>query len=169
MQSQLLFSVPCLYIFVSAKSDYISAFKSAFLPACLSANLQTDLLFFKSAPLQIYFSTNLQFCKSGCQSANLLFCKSAFLQICKSACLSANLLFCKSAFLQIWQSAFLQICKFAILLFCKSTFLQICFFDKPPTLLFCTSASNRQMLHGDLSQIYQLSTSELAPSNSSSP
>ena len=109
-------------ICISAKSDYISAFESAFLHICMP--------FCKTAFLQICklicFSTNLQICLS----ANLLFS----VQIC----------FSSSAFLQICFSANLQIYKFA--------FLQIYFsanllFYKPPNLLFCTSTYLHAFLH----------------------
>ena len=129
-------------IFVSAKSDYISAFESAFLPICMP--------FCKIIAF-------LQICKLICFSTNLLFCKSAFLRICNSANLGANLLFCKSAFLQICLSAnllsaYLTICFSANQQICNFAFLQIYFsanllFDKPPNLLFCTSAYLHTFLH----------------------
>ena len=83
-------------IFVSAKSDYISAFESAFLPICMP--------FCKIIAF-------LQICKLICFSTNLLFCKSAFLQICKSA------------FLQIYFSAYLLFDKPPNLLLCTSAYL----------------------------------------------
>ena len=127
MQSHTSILCKCQFlaykICVSAKSDYISAFETAFLHAflqnCFSANLQTDLLFYKSAIQQIWlpvcFSANLLFCKSG----NLLCYKFANLQFC----FSANLIFCKAVFRQTSKSAFLHISLSA----CFSTFLEMQF------------------------------------------